>query len=84
MKIEGFLVENSIELTRYGMCGICGEVGKAFGYEVARGRIKKMNDALAHRGPDDEGYHVHEMIGLGQRRLSIIDLARGHQPIARQ
>jgi asparagine synthase (glutamine-hydrolysing) len=66
------------------MCGICGEAGKAFGYQVAKGRIKRMNDALSHRGPDDEGYHVHEMIGLGQRRLSIIDLATGHQPIANE
>ena len=66
------------------MCGICGEVGSAYGYTVDKGLIKKMTDALAHRGPDDEGYHVYEMVGLGQRRLSIIDLATGHQPIANE
>ena len=66
------------------MCGICGEVGKADGYLVDAARIQKMTDALSHRGPDDDGYHVHQMIGLGQRRLSIIDLSTGHQPIANE
>ena len=66
------------------MCGICGEAGKADGYQVDAARIQKMTDALSHRGPDDAGYHVHRMIGLGQRRLSIIDLSTGHQPIANE
>lgn len=66
------------------MCGICGEAGKADGYQVDAARIQKMTDALSHRGPDDDGYHVHQMIGLGQRRLSIIDLSTGHQPIANE
>jgi asparagine synthase (glutamine-hydrolysing) len=63
------------------MCGICGEAGKSYGYPVDAARIKRMTDAISHRGPDDDGYHVQEMIGLGQRRLSIIDLSTGHQPI---
>ena len=63
------------------MCGICGEAGKSYGYLVDAARIKRMTDALSHRGPDDDGYHVQEMVGLGQRRLSIIDLSTGHQPI---
>ncbi|MBB5346585.1 asparagine synthase (glutamine-hydrolyzing) [Desulfoprunum benzoelyticum] len=66
------------------MCGICGEVGRAYGYRVERALIGRMTDALSHRGPDDDGYHVHEMVGLGQRRLSIIDLSTGHQPIANE
>ena len=41
-----------------------------------------MADSIAHRGPDDEGYFVSGPIGLGFRRLSIIDLAGGHQPMA--
>ena len=41
-----------------------------------------MADSIAHRGPDDEGYFVHGPIGLGFRRLSIIDLAGGHQPMS--
>ena len=63
------------------MCGICGEVGADFGYRVDPQLIRRMCDSLAHRGPDDEGQYVHEMIGLGQRRLSIIDLHTGRQPI---
>jgi asparagine synthase (glutamine-hydrolysing) len=43
-----------------------------------------MCDALRHRGPDDEGYHVAPGVGLGQRRLSIVDLATGHQPLANE
>ena len=41
-----------------------------------------MADSIVHRGPDDEGYFVSGPIGLGFRRLSIIDLAGGHQPMA--
>src|SRR2546429_8287492 len=43
--------------------------------------IRKMCDAIGHRGADDEGVHVDGPVGLGMRRLSIIDLAGGHQPI---
>src|SRR3984957_12306485 len=43
-----------------------------------------MADTIAHRGPDDEGYHVSGPIGLGFRRLSIIDLATGHQPLSNE
>lgn len=58
------------------MCGICG----IYGLED-RETIKKMCDSIAHRGPDDEGYYVDAGISLGHRRLSIIDLSTGHQPI---
>ncbi|MFQ5718410.1 MAG: asparagine synthase (glutamine-hydrolyzing) [Acidobacteriota bacterium] len=60
------------------MCGIAGRVGnRADGAE----RLRPMLDRLKHRGPDDEGCHIEDGVALGQRRLSIIDLAGGHQPI---
>lgn len=63
------------------MCGICGY----FGFEnqdYARPELlKKMCEVMAHRGPDDEGFYFKDKIGLGSRRLSIIDLAGGHQPM---
>jgi asparagine synthase (glutamine-hydrolysing) len=62
------------------MCGIAGIF--AFNGEPARaGQVKAMCDALIARGPDDEGYFVQGPIALGMRRLSIVDLAGGHQPI---
>lgn len=61
------------------MCGICGKVSAE---QVERSEIQAMTDALAHRGPDDEGIYVDGSVGLGHRRLSIIDLSGGHQPMA--
>lgn len=58
------------------MCGICGTYG--FGNKTL---LQRMCDTILHRGPDDEGYYVDHQVGLGMRRLSIIDLAGGHQPI---
>jgi len=66
------------------MCGICGQFNFGDARPVARERIKFMADSIAHRGPDDAGYFVTENIGLGFRRLSIIDLAGGHQPMSDQ
>lgn len=58
------------------MCGIAGFLGSD-----AEG-IRRATRALAHRGPDDEGYHVDEVVSLGHRRLSILDLTpAGHQPM---
>ncbi len=62
------------------MCGICGLISLK-GQPVTVETLKKMNDTLIHRGPDDEGFYIHENVGLGHRRLSIIDLNSGHQPI---
>lgn len=63
------------------MCGICGIVLPADGQgEVTEELIVRMRDCLAHRGPDDAGLFVAPGVGLGHRRLSIIDLAGGHQP----
>jgi asparagine synthase (glutamine-hydrolysing) len=65
------------------MCGICGVVYADPQREVARETIVRMRDVLEHRGPDDAGLHVEGPVGLGHRRLSIIDLSeRAHQPMA--
>ncbi|MEO7725521.1 MAG: asparagine synthase (glutamine-hydrolyzing), partial [Chthoniobacterales bacterium] len=63
------------------MCGITGQFNFAHGEPVESETIRRMARAIAHRGPDDEGYFVSGPIGLGFRRLSIIDLAGGHQPM---
>ncbi|HEX6465286.1 MAG TPA: asparagine synthase (glutamine-hydrolyzing) [Vicinamibacterales bacterium] len=66
------------------MCGIAGR----FNYDplepIDRGVMHAMTDAVAHRGPDASGYHLGPGIGLGHRRLSIIDLATGDQPLANE
>ncbi len=65
------------------MCGIAGiyNLNRA---PVSIGLLKSMTNSLIHRGPDDEGFYVSDGIGLGHRRLSIIDLASGQQPIANE
>src|SRR5712691_3493128 len=63
------------------MCGICGIVNFDRTDLVNRSLIAKMTETLAHRGPDDDGYFVEGPVGLGFRRLSIIDLSGGRQPI---
>lgn len=62
------------------MCGICGIIGERNG-EAARAAVRRMMAAMTHRGPDDEGVLAAPPVTLGMRRLSIIDLAGGHQPI---
>ncbi len=66
------------------MCGICGIYNYGSGLPVKREDLKAMNDLIVHRGPDDEGYYEHENLGLAMRRLSIIDLSTGHQPITNE
>jgi asparagine synthase (glutamine-hydrolysing) len=63
------------------MCGICGVVDFDPGFVPSINVIERMADCMKHRGPDDYGYHTGPHVGLGHRRLSIIDLAGGHQPI---
>jgi asparagine synthase (glutamine-hydrolysing) len=64
------------------MCGIVG-VGNINGEAVATGLLKRMTDVIAHRGPDGEGHYTDGPVGLGHRRLAIIDLSpAGHQPMA--
>src|SRR5215471_18045640 len=63
------------------MCGICGIVNFTVTDRVAPDLLQRMTSAQAHRGPDDQGYFVENNVGLGHRRLSIIDLSGGKQPI---
>jgi asparagine synthase (glutamine-hydrolysing) len=64
------------------MCGICGQYNFRTGKPASEEKIKRMTSSLTHRGPDDEGYHFSGSLGLGFRRLSIIDLEGGHQPMS--
>ncbi len=65
------------------MCGIAGILALDNHSAPSSELIRKMTDAIQHRGPDDEGFFVNGKIGLGHRRLAIIDLSRdGHQPMA--
>jgi len=63
------------------MCGIAGIVGASGDNWIDRDVIHRMCETIIHRGPDDEGIFIKNGTGLGMRRLSIIDLAGGHQPV---
>jgi len=64
------------------MCGIAG-IFNLNGEPVSQVILRKMTDAIAHRGPDGEGFYIDSFIGLGHRRLAIIDLSpAGHQPMS--
>jgi len=66
------------------MCGIAGIWNHKTSRPVDRERLRVITRALAHRGPDGEGFHIEGDLGLGHRRLSIIDLAGGHQPMCNE
>jgi asparagine synthase (glutamine-hydrolysing) len=66
------------------MCGICGQFNFGDEAPVRRSDIQAMTRSIVHRGPDDEGYFIAGPLGFGFRRLSIIDLAGGHQPMSDQ
>ncbi len=63
------------------MCGICGQYNFKDKTPVDSETISRMMNSIIHRGPDDEGSYIKGPLGLGFRRLSIIDLAGGHQPM---
>ncbi|MDJ0710579.1 MAG: amidotransferase 1, exosortase A system-associated [Woeseiaceae bacterium] len=63
------------------MCGFTGIVDLQGLREIDRGLLERMNDSQTHRGPDERGIHVSPGVGLGHRRLSIIDLSMGQQPL---
>jgi asparagine synthase (glutamine-hydrolysing) len=63
------------------MCGIVGFAFRDRQRPADPATVRRMCDAIRHRGPDDEGVHVDGPVGLGMRRLSIIDLSGGHQPV---
>ena len=66
------------------MCGICGICNRRSKAPVASALLENMTHLLEHRGPDEQGRYVQEEIGLGFRRLSIVDLATGQQPITNE
>jgi len=66
------------------MCGICGIFYPDRDRRVSSNVLSAMNQQIVHRGPDDGGFLVEENVGLAMRRLSIIDIRTGHQPIANE
>src|SRR5437588_1722078 len=64
------------------MCGICGQLNFQRREPVEPDTIRRMTESIQHRGPDDEGFFIAGPVGLGFRRLSIIDLAGGPQPMS--
>ncbi len=66
------------------MCGICGVVELEGGRQVSREHVEAMAQMLIHRGPDDAGYYLNPPVAFGFRRLSIVDLSGGHQPMSNE
>jgi asparagine synthase (glutamine-hydrolysing) len=66
------------------MCGICGIFFSNRDWRVQADVLAGMNRCISHRGPDDDGFFVEENVGLAMRRLSIIDVQSGHQPLANE
>jgi asparagine synthase (glutamine-hydrolysing) len=66
------------------MCGICGIASPASAEPIDRSLLETMCRTIIHRGPDDEGSYATQTVALGVRRLSIIDLEGGHQPLANE
>jgi asparagine synthase (glutamine-hydrolysing) len=67
------------------MCGICGIAApQKTGYRIDEATLARMRDTLTHRGPDGAGMYINKGVGLAHRRLSIIDLAGGHQPMTNE
>ncbi len=63
------------------MCGITGIFDTRGGSDISRAVLQRMNDSQLHRGPDEGCLHIEPGVGLGHRRLSIIDIATGQQPL---
>jgi asparagine synthase (glutamine-hydrolysing) len=66
------------------MCGICGVMNFERQSRVERSALEAMNSQIVHRGPDDAGFYMSENVGLAMRRLSIIDLETGQQPVTNE
>jgi asparagine synthase (glutamine-hydrolysing) len=66
------------------MCGICGYYHPDPHYKVERDQLEKMNATLAHRGPDSQGTYLKNNLGMAMRRLAIIDVKGGEQPVANE
>jgi asparagine synthase (glutamine-hydrolysing) len=63
------------------MCGICGIIHRQKDHAIDPAALQRMCDVIIHRGPDDQGQAVYDGAGIGMRRLSIVDLSTGAQPI---
>ena len=63
------------------MCGIAGIISSN-NKNIDKNLLRKMTDLIDHRGPDDDGFHFEKGIGFGHRRLSIIDIKSGKQPMS--
>jgi asparagine synthase (glutamine-hydrolysing) len=72
------------KVAKDNMCGIAGIFEFDKDAQVDSGVLRRMCDVITHRGPDDDGFFIQGGIGLGMRRLSIVDLATGHQPISNE
>jgi asparagine synthase (glutamine-hydrolysing) len=66
------------------MCGICGIFFSDRDWRVSGDVLRRMNSRIVHRGPDDDGFFLEENVGLAMRRLSIIDVQTGQQPLANE
>lgn len=66
------------------MCGITGIINFDKEQNIIPTVLRRMTDSMHHRGPDDEGFYINRNVGFGFRRLSIIDLKAGHQPMANE
>ncbi len=66
------------------MCGFCGKYNFKQPQPVVHRLIKAMTEQMITRGPDDAGIYINKNIGLGFRRLSILDIESGHQPICNE
>ena len=75
---------SSAQENRLAMCGICGILNFNRKRAVERGVLEEMNRQIIHRGPDDAGFYLSGNIGMAMRRLSIIDVQSGHQPITNE
>ena len=66
------------------MCGICGIINSDNSNMVDKNELVTMRDMMIHRGPDESGIYVQGNVGLGHRRLSIVDISKGRQPISNE
>jgi len=86
-RVKESRVKDSITRSPRGsipLCGICGVFNFGTLEPVLAATLRRATDAMVHRGPDDEGFYLDRELGLGNRRLSIIDLPGGHQPLANE
>ncbi len=63
------------------MCGFIGILHRDSDFEIDRDLLERMNAVISHRGPDDNGIYIDNGLGFGHRRLAVIDLDNGHQPM---